>query len=72
MSSTKFKATALPRQLELQSTQSEAAPPPSASELEELREVVSRILGYIVTHTQHNGEGDELYNELVPKLLRRS
>jgi len=52
------------------STQSEAVPPPDVNELDELRDVVSRLVAYVVTHTDHKGEGDEMYNEVIPKLLR--
>jgi len=40
--------------------------------VQDLADVLARLVGYVVTHTDHAGEGDELYNEVMPKLLRRT
>jgi len=72
--STKKLIQAKTRQLELpQSTQSEAVPPPSSSAVpKELTDIVARLIAYVVTHSSHEGEGDDLYNECIPILERLS
>jgi len=56
-----------------QSTQSEAVPPPGVQvQVNDLADVLARLVAYVVTHTTHEGEGDEPYNEVMPKLLRRN